>query len=98
MSSATPVLVITAIRAVTFILKKHIVCEIAKVAAQQLTTTLTNTLAESITNWLVDHTIAVLAPQIAEVHTTSQALARMAQKADILISSLNKAKRLYHTR
>ncbi|KAG1861096.1 hypothetical protein DFJ58DRAFT_725789 [Suillus subalutaceus] len=70
MSSATPVPVITAIRAVAFILKKHITCEIADAAAQYLATTLADSLAESLTYWLVDHTIAALAPQVAEVHSS----------------------------
>ncbi|KAG1809790.1 uncharacterized protein HD556DRAFT_1302221 [Suillus plorans] len=96
MSAVTPVPVTAAIRAVAFILKKQIACEIADTAAQRLADTLTNSLSESITNRLVDHAIAALAPQVAEVHTASQALAKTAQQAEnTLISSLDKAECLH---
>ncbi|KAG2740247.1 hypothetical protein P692DRAFT_20753706, partial [Suillus brevipes Sb2] len=63
MSAATPVPVVSAIRAVAFILKKHTACEIAEAAAKTLATSLSAALTESISTRLVDHTIAALAPQ-----------------------------------
>lgn len=92
MSSATPTPVIAAIRAVAFLLRKQIVCEIAEAAANTLATSLTDT----ISSRLVDHAIAALAPQIASIHVASEALSKMAQQADTaLTTTLDKAERLH---
>ncbi|KAG2738752.1 hypothetical protein P692DRAFT_20920594 [Suillus brevipes Sb2] len=94
MSAATPVPVISAIRAVAFILKKHTACEIADAAAKTLATSLSTALTESISTRLVDHTIAALAPQVASIHAASEALAKTAQQAeDTLTTTLDKAER-----
>ncbi|KAG0704754.1 hypothetical protein DFH29DRAFT_873592 [Suillus ampliporus] len=57
MLGKTPLPVITAIRAVAFILKKHIACEIAEAAAKQL--------LDTLTPQIVQHVIAAIAPQVA---------------------------------
>ncbi|KAG2746340.1 hypothetical protein P692DRAFT_20782591, partial [Suillus brevipes Sb2] len=90
MSSATPTPVIAAIRAVAFLLRKQVVCEIAEAAANTLATSLTDT----ISSRLVDHAIAALAPQIANIHVASEALSKTAQQADTtLATTLDKAER-----
>lgn len=90
-----PAPVITAIRAFAFIPKKHIVCETAEAAAIHLATVLVDSLSNSVSTHLVDHTIAALAPQIAVVHSESEALAMMAQKTeDNLTTTLDKAEKL----
>lgn len=92
MSATTPIPIISAIRAVAFILKKHAVCDIAEAASKQLA----DTLSDAITNKLVDHAIAALAPQIAGLHSALEALAETAKKAeDTLTSSLDKAERIH---
>jgi hypothetical protein len=92
MSSATPSPVIAAIRAVAFLLRKQVVCEIAEAAAN----TLASSLTESISSRLVDHTIAALAPQIASIHVASEALSKTAQQADTtLTTTLDKAERVH---
>jgi hypothetical protein len=96
MSSATPVPVNAAIRAVAFLLKKQIVCEIAEAAARNLAEDLTSRLTDTLTTRLVDHTIAALAPQVATVHAASESLAKTAQKTeDSLLVTLDKAERLH---
>ncbi|KAG1880141.1 hypothetical protein F4604DRAFT_1679248 [Suillus subluteus] len=108
MSNATPAPVTAAIRAVAFILRKHVVCEIAEAAAKNLVTSLStslsaslstsisSTLTESLSTRLVDHTIAALAPQVARIHAASEALSRTAQQADeTLTTTLDKAERLH---
>ncbi|KAG1873974.1 hypothetical protein F4604DRAFT_1904060 [Suillus subluteus] len=96
MSTVTPVPVNAAIRAVAFLLKKQIVCEIAEAAAKELALTLSGTLTESLSTRLVDHTIAAIAPQIAGIHVASESLAETAQKAEnTLIVTLDKAERLH---
>jgi hypothetical protein len=97
MSAATPVPVVSAIRVVAFILKKHTACEIAEAAAKTLATSLSAALTDSISTRLVDHTIAALAPQVANIHAASEALAKTAQQAeDTLTTTLDKAERLHH--
>jgi hypothetical protein len=96
MSSATPVPVNAAIRAVAFLLKKQIVCEIAEAAARNLAEDLTNRLTDTLTTRLIDHTIAALAPQVTNIHAASESLAKTAQKTeDSLLVTLDKAERLH---
>ncbi|KAG2355662.1 hypothetical protein BDR07DRAFT_1490529 [Suillus spraguei] len=77
-TTTTPVPVTAAVRAVAFILRKHVVCEIAEAAAKNLatslSTSLTATLTKSLSTRLVDHTIAALAPQVASGHNTDGSL------------------------
>lgn len=92
MSATTPLPVVSAIRAVAFILKKHTACEIAEAAARQLA----DTLSDAITGKIVDHAIAALAPQIASLHSASEALAVTAKNAeDTLTTSLDKTERIH---
>jgi hypothetical protein len=96
MSTFTPVPVNAAIRAVTFLLKKQVVCEIAEAVAEKLTLTLSASLTESLSTRLVDYTIAALAPQIAGVHASLENLAKTAKKTeDTLTVILDKAQRLH---
>ncbi|KAG1724725.1 hypothetical protein EDB19DRAFT_1834058 [Suillus lakei] len=92
MSAVTPAPVTAAIRAVAILLRKHIICKIAEAAAKSLS----STLADSVTTHLVDHTIAALAPQIANIHVASEALAKTVQLADDTLSTtLDKAEKLH---
>lgn len=78
MSSSTPAPVISATRAVAFILKEHIACDIAEKAAKQI--------SESLSARLVEHVVAAISPQVALVHSASQAIA----------DSLEETKTLYN--
>ncbi|KAG2068760.1 hypothetical protein BDR04DRAFT_1157432 [Suillus decipiens] len=50
----------------------------------------------TLTTHLVDHTIAALAPQVANVHATAESLAKTAQKMeDTLLLTLDKVERLH---
>lgn len=58
--------------------------------------TFTNAFVDLLTARLVDHTVAVLAPQVVGVHPASEALDKTAQKAeDTLTSSLDKARKIH---
>jgi len=72
--------VITAIRAVAFILKRHSACEIADVAAKQL--------IDNLTPHLVNNVIAAIAPQVARILTTSESLTSTVEQADKLYHSI----------
>jgi hypothetical protein len=53
-------------------------------------------LTDTLTTCLVDHTIAALAPQVANVHAALESLAKTAQKTeDSLLVTLDKAERLH---
>lgn len=53
-------------------------------------------MTNSISARLVDHTIAALAPQVANIHAASEALAKTAQQAeDTLTTTLDKAECLH---
>lgn len=70
MAKPIPLAVTNAIRAVAFILKQHAASEIAevvaKIAAEQL--------ADSLSANIVNNVIAAIAPQVASIHTTAEAL------------------------
>jgi len=74
-SPSTPLPVITAIRAVAFLLKKHAVCEITDSVSQQITSTLVP--------HLVDNFIGAIAPQIAKVLSASESLDKSLEKAEL---------------
>ncbi|KAG1803596.1 uncharacterized protein HD556DRAFT_594542 [Suillus plorans] len=79
-SSSIPLPVITAIRAVAFIMKKHEASELAKEVAQQIT--------EAITPNIVDNVIAAIAPQVAKVLTASDLLETTLGQVEHIRSSL----------
>jgi len=74
-SPATPLPVVTAIRAVAFLLKKHAVCEIADTVSQQIST--------ALIPHLVDNFIGAIAPQIAKVLTASESLDKTLEKIEL---------------
>jgi hypothetical protein len=80
MSSATPLPVNTAIRAVAFLLKRHVAYEIAEVAAKHL--------SDMLAPRIVDHVIAAIAPQVATVHNASETLSLTITQAKEIHHSL----------
>src|SRR5437588_1735438 len=80
LSVNTPLPVITATRAVAFILKKHTACEIASAAAKQLTDTLSSR--------IVNNVIGAIAPQVANVLSTSESLTSTLEQANRLYQSI----------
>lgn len=82
MSSTIPLPVTSAIRAVAFLLKDHVACEIADSAATRLT--------DVLTPRLVDHVIAAIAPQVASILTTSEALRDTLVQATTLQNTINR--------
>ncbi|OJA15712.1 hypothetical protein AZE42_12979, partial [Rhizopogon vesiculosus] len=74
-SSATSLPVVTAIRAVAFLLKKHAVCEIADTVSQQIST--------DLIPHLVDNFIRAIAPQIAKVLSVSEFLDKTLEKVEL---------------
>ncbi|KAG1724449.1 uncharacterized protein EDB91DRAFT_1255226 [Suillus paluster] len=62
-----PLPIASAMRAVAFILKKHAACKIAELTTVQL--------VNSLTPKIVDHVIAMLAPQIRKVLNASETMA-----------------------
>ncbi|KAG0707967.1 hypothetical protein DFH29DRAFT_871225 [Suillus ampliporus] len=63
----TPLPVVAAIRVTAFILKKHIVDEMALEIASEVACQITNTLTPHISN----HVVGAIAPQMAKLLTTS---------------------------
>ncbi|KAG1791261.1 uncharacterized protein HD556DRAFT_1310124 [Suillus plorans] len=82
MSSTIPLPVTSAIRAVAFLLKDHVACEIADSTATRLT--------DVLTPRLVDHVIAAIAPQVASILTTSEALRDTLVQATTLQNTINR--------
>lgn len=74
MSANTPLPVITAIRAVAYILKKHTACEIAEAAANHFSTTLAPQ--------LIDHVIMAITPQLTNLRSTSELLSATVHQAE----------------
>ena len=81
-SSAIPLPVTTAIRAVAFIMKKHAACEIAEAAAHHLSDTLSPR--------IVDHVIASIAPQVAKILIASESLAKSMEESELNRATLEK--------
>ncbi|KAG1731316.1 uncharacterized protein EDB91DRAFT_1085076 [Suillus paluster] len=74
MSGNIPLPVVTAIRAVAFLMKDHVACEVAKLVAKQL--------MDTLTPCLVDHVIAAIAPQVAQVHTLTDTLTTTLERVE----------------
>ncbi|KAG2335760.1 hypothetical protein BDR05DRAFT_1006478 [Suillus weaverae] len=74
-----PLPVTTAVRAVAFILKKHIVCEIAEAAASHLSSKLTQQLVEQIT--------AAIKPSLASIQDASEHLQNSIQQTGTSLAS-----------
>lgn len=82
MSSNTPAHVVSAIRAVAFILKDHDINETADLVAEQITA--------NISDKLVDHMVAAISPQVALIHNASQTLEGIIEKSTSLHTSIGR--------
>jgi hypothetical protein len=81
---AIPLPAIEAIRAVTFILKKHEANEIAELVAESIT--------DNLAPKIVDHIIAARAPQVARIFTTSENLDNTLKEAERIRHSIEREK------
>lgn len=76
MTTGIPLPVTTAIRAVAFVLKRHIACEIAEAAAEHL--------SDSISPKVTDQILATLTPQIDKIRKLSATLNSTILEAETL--------------
>lgn len=83
-SGSIPLPVLTAIRSVIFLLKRHEADEIAETVALQVSTTVAQQISDSITTKLVDHVIAAIAPQVAKILIASESLEHAAQSIELI--------------
>ncbi|KAG1883271.1 hypothetical protein F4604DRAFT_1677619 [Suillus subluteus] len=88
MSTGTPLPVITAIRAVTFILKKYTACEIANAAAEQLATAIVLQLTTQLKE--------VIVLQLEDMQATSEHLADSAKQiSESLTPTIENVERMH---
>ncbi|OAX31620.1 hypothetical protein K503DRAFT_811559 [Rhizopogon vinicolor AM-OR11-026] len=79
-SGNTPLPVITAIRVVAFIMKKHTACEIATAAAKQL--------MDTLSSHIVNNVIGAIAPHVANVLSTSESMTSTLEQDNRLYQSI----------
>lgn len=94
MSGTIPATAIAAIWAVAFIMKNHVMDEIAEqvaeTAAGKVTDRVAKHITESISAKMVDHVIAAISPQVTLVHFTSQSLSSLLEQATKLHTKIER--------